>query len=80
MTDGPDGPDGPDRTDRTEPDGMDRTDRMDRMDGWMDGWNPWDCYDPVFDDPKGISLGSMDFDNSKIYGDVPSSMVLLNTQ
>ena len=47
---------------------------------WMDGY-PWDCYDPpVFDDPKRISLGSMDFDNSKIYGDVPSSIVLLNTQ
>ena len=46
----------------------------------MDGY-PQYCYDPpVFDDPKGISLGNMDFDNSKIYGDVPISMVLLNTQ
>ena len=23
----------------------------------------------VFDDPKGISIGSMDFDNPKVYGD-----------
>ena len=23
----------------------------------------------VFDDPKGISIGSMDFDNPKVFGD-----------
>ena len=23
----------------------------------------------IFDDPKGISIGSMDFDNPKVYGD-----------
>ena len=23
----------------------------------------------VFDEPKGISIGSMDFDNPKVYGD-----------
>ena len=27
----------------------------------------------VFDDPKGISIGSMDFGNSKVYGDTSIS-------
>ena len=32
--------------------------------------NPKEFHDPqVFDDPKGISIGSMDFDNPKVYGD-----------
>ena len=26
-------------------------------------------YHQVFDDPKGISIESMDFDNPKVYGD-----------
>ena len=31
--------------------------------------NPKEFDDPqVFDDPKGISIGSMDFDNPKVYG------------
>ena len=41
-------------------------------------------YDPkkfddsqVFDDLKEISIGRMDFDNPKVYGDTPSPMVLL---
>ena len=41
-------------------------------------------YDPkkfddshVIDDIKEISIGKMDFDNPKIYGIPPSSMVLL---
>ena len=25
----------------------------------------------IFDDPKGISIGSMDVDNPKVYGDIP---------
>ena len=39
-----------------------------------DHW-PWDFEDDpqVFDDPKGTSIGSMDFDNSKIYGDTSIS-------
>ena len=38
--------------------------------------NVWTFDDPkefdnsmIFDDPKGISIGSMDFDNPKVYGD-----------
>ena len=27
----------------------------------------------VFDDPKGISIGSMNFDNPKVYGDTSIS-------
>ena len=30
----------------------------------------------VFDDPKGISIGSRDFDNPKVYSAHPSWMVL----
>ena len=42
---------------------------------WLDGnyifvLNPKEFDDPqVFDEPKGISIGSMDFDNPKVYGD-----------
>ena len=34
----------------------------------------------IFDDPKGISIGSMDFDNPKVYGDTSifDGLVLLN--
>ena len=33
-------------------------------------YDPKEFNDPqVFDDPKGISIGSMDFDNPKVYGD-----------
>ena len=32
--------------------------------------DPEEFYDPqLFDDPKEISIGSMDFDNSKVCGD-----------
>ena len=30
----------------------------------------------VFDDPKGFLIGSMNFDNPKVYGIPPSLMVL----
>ena len=36
----------------------------------MDLYGPKEFDDPqVFDDPKGISIGSMNFDNPKVYGD-----------
>ena len=32
--------------------------------------DPKEFYDPhLFNDPKEISIGSMDFDNPKLYGD-----------
>ena len=38
----------------------------------MDLYGPKEFDDPqVFDDPKGISIGSMDVDNPKVYGDIP---------
>ena len=47
---------------------------------WTD---PKECGDPqVFDDPKEIAIGSMDFNDPKIYGESlsvipPSSMVIV---
>ena len=36
----------------------------------MDLTDPKEFDDPqVFNDPKGISIGRMDFDNSKVYSD-----------
>ena len=36
----------------------------------MDFNDPKEFVDPlIFDEPKGISIGSMDFDNPKVYGD-----------
>ena len=46
----------------------------------MDFNDPKEFDDPqVFNDPKGILIGSMDFDNSKVYGDtsIPDSKVCL---
>ena len=46
----------------------------------MDFNDPEEFFDPqVFDDLKEISIGSMDFDNPKVYGLIvisPSPMVL----
>ena len=50
---------------------------------WLDGnyifvLNPKEFDDPqVYDDPKGIWIRSMDFDNPKVYGDIPSSSMFL---
>ena len=39
---------------------------------WTD---PKECGDPqVFDDPKEIAIGSMDFNDPKVYGESPSVM------